>query len=256
MSSIIHHIKKFLHLIEAELALMGKGPYHCTVCGRNVSKFLAFNGRKNALCPNCKSLERHRALILHLNKLSRDLALSSFDIETGETKACSVLHFAPEQGLSQHKVFRNFQYFSSDPSPKMGAMFQWFLGDDPLTEVPDNRFQLIICSHVLEHVEKDSEAMKTLYRILAPGGYLLVMVPLSRSSDEIFEDPNVKTPEDRLRVYGQDDHVRLYSKKGMKERLSAAGFDVSMIEPNNEKDHKKFGLHSWDFIFQANKPKA
>ena len=44
-------------------------------------------------------------------------------------------------------------------------------------ELPDGSFDLILCSHVLEHVPDDRAAMSELHRVLAPGGLALVLTP-------------------------------------------------------------------------------
>jgi SAM-dependent methyltransferase len=43
--------------------------------------------------------------------------------------------------------------------------------------VPDNSFTTVYASHVLEHVHDPGIALENWYRILAPGGYLLISVP-------------------------------------------------------------------------------
>jgi len=91
--------------------------------------------------------------------------------------------------------------------------------------LPDCTFDLLLCSHVLEHVDDDRQAMRELHRVLRPGGLALVCVPLDESRDETYEDPTVVDPKDREREFLQFDHVRLYGND-MEARLREAGFDV------------------------------
>lgn len=43
--------------------------------------------------------------------------------------------------------------------------------------VPDNQFQTVYASHLLEHLDDPVTAIKNWYRILRPTGYLIVCVP-------------------------------------------------------------------------------
>ena len=89
-----------------------------------------------------------------------------------------------------------------------------------------NKFDLIICSHVLEHVPNDHAAMSELFRVLKPGGQAIMMVPIVKSLDTVLEDPKETNVEERWRKFGQDDHIRLYNSSGFVSRLNKAGFKV------------------------------
>ena len=75
---------------------------------------------------------------------------------------------------------------------------------------PDNSYDVIICSHVLEHIENDRKAMKELYLILKEGGFAILQVPISYSLEKTFEDNSIDTPDGREFAFGQNDHVRIY----------------------------------------------
>ena len=92
-------------------------------------------------------------------------------------------------------------------------------------QYPDDSFDAIYCSHVLEHVPDDAKAMSELYRVLKPGGWAILAVPIR--GDTTFEDPTTTEPEERERLFGQSDHVRYYGKD-FKDRLEAAGFEVKV----------------------------
>jgi SAM-dependent methyltransferase len=92
--------------------------------------------------------------------------------------------------------------------------------------LPDGAFDAIICTHVLEHVQDDAAAIAELYRVLAGGGWMIVMVPLDVNRSETYEDPEVRSERDRELRFGQADHVRLYARD-IVGRLQAPGFAVT-----------------------------
>jgi SAM-dependent methyltransferase len=94
---------------------------------------------------------------------------------------------------------------------------------------PDGAFDVVICNHVLEHIPDDRRAMRELRRVLRPGGLAVLQHPVQDRPDT-YEDPGVVDPVERLRVFGQEDHVRIYGWD-MLDRLRTAGFqDVATPE--------------------------
>jgi len=188
----------------------------CPVCEGHYRKFLPYGytkhtSRENALCPNCFSLERHRLLWLFLHERT-DFFKSSL----------KVLHIAPEQCF--YKKFRalpNLDYTTGDlVSPIADVHFD-------IQEIPfkDDSFDVVICNHVLEHVDDDMKALKEFYRILKPGGFAILQVPQDYTLKKTYEDPSITDPDEREKHFLQKDHLRLYGLD-YADRLSAAGFEV------------------------------
>ena len=117
-------------------------------------------------------------------------------------------------------------------------------------ELPDDAFDAVICSHVLEHVPDDAAAMRELRRITAPGGFTLVMVPLALDRATTYEDPSVTAPDARRRAFLQHDHVRLYAPD-IADRLGDAGFDVEVVDMRAElgDEAARYGLLASDLVF-------
>src|SRR5262249_15782570 len=90
----------------------------------------------------------------------------------------------------------------------------------------DESVDVILCSHVLEHVADDRRAMREMHRVLRPGGWAIVLVPIRKNQQTTFEDPDVVSPEERTRLFGQADPVRRYGRD-IKTRLEDAGFAVT-----------------------------
>ena len=139
-----------------------------------------------------------------------------------------ILHIAPEACLREKlKALPSVEYVAGDKH-ETGYTYPAGTVDLDVTKLPfpDERFDLILCSHVLEHVPQDRLAMRELYRVLAPGGLGILMVPIKADLQVTQEDPSVVDPKERERLYGQFDHVRLYGSD-YSQRLRDAGFTVT-----------------------------
>jgi predicted SAM-dependent methyltransferase len=90
-------------------------------------------------------------------------------------------------------------------------------------------FDVLLCNHVLEHVSNDRQAMRELYRVLKPGGWAVLQSPVDKRRAQTFEDSTIISPQDRERLFGQRDHVRVYGRD-YKERLESAGFAVTIVD--------------------------
>jgi SAM-dependent methyltransferase len=88
----------------------------------------------------------------------------------------------------------------------------------------DGSIDLLVCYHILEHVEDDTSAMREIRRVLQPGGVALIQTPFKEG--DIDEDPTVRSPQERAARFGQWDHVRNYSTDGLARRLELQGFTV------------------------------
>ena len=113
-----------------------------------------------------------------------------------------------------------------------------------------NYFDLIICNHVLEHIQNDIDAMKELFRVLKLNGKAILQVPISKNSEKTFEDFSVTDPKERENIFGQFDHVRIYGQDYTK-RLESVGFSVECI--NISKEFSKYGLAIDEDIFIVTK---
>ena len=104
--------------------------------------------------------------------------------------------------------------------------------------IKDNTYDYILCNHVLEHVLDDKKAIEELYRVLKIGGVGIFQVPIDIKRDDTFEDNSITNKNERNKIFGQYDHVRVYGKDYFK-KLEEAGFKVKKIDyTKNMKDHE------------------
>ena len=194
----------------------------CPVCGKSYSKFLSYGtyNRDNVLCPGDLTLERHRLMWLYLKDFSTFFTAEKLN----------VLHIAPEQCF--HKKFqqqKNLNYLTADLISPIADM-HFDLHSIPLE---DNRFDVVFCNHVMEHVDDPLQCMKELYRVMKPGGWAIMQVPQDFNRTETFEDKNIITPEDREKYYWQKDHVRLFGTD-YPNWLEKAGFRVEVFDKESK----------------------
>jgi Methyltransferase domain len=168
-------------------------------------------------CPKCDASDRERLMAIYLDRIWPTLEGRG---------AIRLIDFAPAYPLSRKiRRYPSIEYRSADLSR---ADVQEHID---LTDIqyPDASFDVFLCSHILEHVPDDRRAMRELCRILKPGGFGLVLVPLVIGVDETHEDPTIKSVAQRWKYFGMGDHVRHYGKRDFVARLSEAGFTVEQL---------------------------
>lgn len=206
-----------LHALWQSLTRLKPVEAECTCCGQTGRfRLSGVPPRVGARCPNCFSLERHRLLRLYIN--------THPELVDGQR----ILHFAPEKSLRAYLSPRAAEYIGCDISPRPGDRRI----DIEAIDLPDASIDLVVCSHVLEHVD-DRKALSELRRIIAPGGTVLLMFPIIEGWAATYENPAVTTPAERIKHFGQEDHVRYFGADA-RDRMRAAGFfveDFTAVEP-------------------------
>jgi len=203
----------------------------CPVCGRSSRRFKPspIDRREDAQCVYCGALERHRLVWLFIQKKT-----NLFD---GKPK--TMLHVAPESCFEpRFRKHLGDNYLTADLFNRR-AMVRMDVAD---IQYADQSFDIIACSHVLEHVQDDRRAMREFFRVLKNDGWAILLVPIT--SEHTIEDPSIVDPKERLRVFGQEDHVRRYGPDVV-DRLREAGFTVEIIGINdlvNDKEAIEMGL--------------
>lgn len=217
----------------------------CPVCGGHFRKFLPYGYGKamdNRLCPKCLSLERHRLLWLYLKEKT--------DFFTAPLK---VLHFAPEQPfLKRFRALKNLDYTTADLDSPIADLHL----DVTAIDQPSDTYDVVICNHVLEHVSDANKAFAEIKRILKPGGWAILLVPINPDVDT-FEDPSVTDPKERERLFGQYDHVRQFGRD-YAEVLRKAGFKVTEDRiyyeiPDEQRERMHLARRGEEIIYRCEK---
>jgi predicted SAM-dependent methyltransferase len=225
----------------------------CFCNNKIIDSFQVFNKRNNALCPLCKSLERHRSVVLFFNN--------------NNIRFNKLLHFAPEAQLNKLFISISNKYICGDIDPKQYKIPNIIKID--ITNIPyKNEFDCIFASHVLEHIIDDRKAIKEIYNALVSNGRFIALIPQKLTSKSTYEDLSIVSETDRIKHFGQRDHVRCYGLD-FSQRLKDAGFYVKIhyVEACKEyinkmiydetkqfasnDDAKKYGLLINDIIYEC-----
>ena len=232
--------KKAARGLNHAAALVTRG-FFCPCCRKRVARWEDWSpSYKNVVCPRCGSHPRHRLIALYFDRFAPTL------------KNSSVLHFAPEKPIRRQIVEVAKEYISADLRPEGRAYemdrYEFLLNEIDMqadvTELPfpEQRFDVVVCSHVLEHVDDDAKALREIFRVLKYDGWALVQTPIDKCRATTLERPDIDTPALRLQYYHQEDHVRLYGRE-IFARFLASGFMPAIIPPESVcSDPKFFGL--------------
>jgi SAM-dependent methyltransferase len=192
-------------------------------------------------CPSCGAADKDRLYALYLTEY---LANNS---------NISILDIAPAKALKKFiNTYKNNKYRTADLYMK---------GVDDKVDITNmdiyssDKFDFVICSHVLEHVENDILAMKEIFRILSKTGKGIIMVPISLDLECDYELNKLMTEDERWQHYGQNDHVRGYSKNGFMNKLKSVGFEIEEITVKNYSKELfgKYGINESSVLYIVSK---
>lgn len=235
----------------------------CYICGKQFEKFSKYhiNNKsaevinyfqtvgsdiENFCCYYCNCIDRDRHLFMFFDKLSL----------WDKLKNAKILHFAPE--LSLEKKIESLlpkEYIKCDLFPRQE---DWKKIDITNIDFGDNCFDILICNHVIEHIPDYLQAFKEISRVLKKNGIAILQTPYSELLYNHFEDRNINTDELRLLFYGQEDHVRVMSKRQFFDELSQY-FTLNVVKNQslfNDNECLKYGVNKReDLIMVTNNKK-
>ena len=240
-----HYLQHVSHFFLRIFSLFLRGnKFEDPINGKTYRKLLPYGRlkpRENAIAPDSLSLERHRLMWLFLKNKTNFF-----------TDNLKFLHIAPEYCFIKiFKGMKNLDYLTADLiSP--WADVKMDVHDIPFEE---NTFDVVICNHVLEHVDDADKVMKEFYRVMKPGGWGIFQVPIDYNNSVTIEDKSVTDPRERERLYWQSDHLRLFGLD-YGDKLTAAGFKVTESNFINEIDPKlvkRYALDKNEIVYYCQK---
>jgi len=201
--------------------------------------------KEEYLCPVCGATDRDRLMIEYLKRMELPFAARKEPIK--------VLQIAPSNAIENWIMERcpNVIYHSTDLYMEEVT----FKADiQNMMCVADETYDIIICSHVLEHVQDDMRAMRELKRILRKDGICLFLVPVFLDADSIDEEWGLSEAEN-WRRFGQGDHSRVYSKQGLMDRMTEAGWYIHNLDINyfGEETFERTGLSDTSTLYLLTK---
>ncbi|MDH3424250.1 MAG: class I SAM-dependent methyltransferase, partial [Gemmatimonadota bacterium] len=233
------------------IAMLGRGllfvgrAFRCPCCGWSLRGFVGEWGilasNHDGYCPRCNAKARHRRLWIYLQE---HMSLSERDLR--------ILEVAPWWAISRRLMQApNIRFVGMDIA-RQGPHVT-VVGDVTRAPLASDSVDAALCTHTLEHIEDDRMALRELHRVLKPGGWAIVSVPLDLDAPT-YEDSSVTDPDDREREFGERGHVRLYGLD-IEDRLNEAGFSVELDRAEKIPDatRTRFGLRDDENLFVCRK---
>lgn len=164
------------------------------------------------------------------------------------TDTRKLLHIAPEPCLSA--VLRKQlgkSYLTADMTDPQADVQM----DICNIQYPDESFDAIICSHVLEHVPDDQKAIREFGRVLKKDGWVILLVPIdAEKTTEVKDIPDPRLRQQTLAI----DHVRMYGPD-FPDRLRSNNFKVVAVHATDflSKEEMRYMGIKPDTIFHCTK---
>lgn len=236
---------KFLYYCQSIMLLKIKKIFYCPIDDKRYRTFVKINNL--SLSRDSGARARHRFIWFYLKN----------ETELFNKKNISLLHISPEYNF--YEKLRKIKMINYHPVDKFEPGYDYLsltrnfdlLDENPASE----KYDFIICNHVLEHIIDDEKAIRNLFSLLADNGTLIVTVPILKNNQPTYEDFSIISPEERKKHFGQWDHVRYYGTD-ISERFQKAGFLVKTVKSGNyltEKQRKEFGIPDELYLFRLSK---
>ena len=224
LKSIKHAVKGTYIQASQVYYNMAGNTVECNICHYKSNHLASDNWHQYVICPSCKSTVRHRLLMAAFTLLDE---FSFEKLISGK----NVLHFAPEKKLEKLMRSQAGSYKTADFLAEGYAYshIDYNIDISAMKAIADESFDCVIACDVLEHVPDHIGAIREVYRVLKPNGYCLFTVPQKDHLKHTIEDLSITSPQERERIFGQRDHLRIYGDDFV-DMLTACGFEVTGVD--------------------------
>jgi SAM-dependent methyltransferase len=234
------------------------GSLFCNVCNNSFQKFVPFlpipddrNALEkynviagygdNVICPKCMSSSRERLVYAMLQN----------EIKYKNKK---ILQLAPERAI-YNLLKSKAAVITTDFTPSRYKHIDRKIQFADITNLPfqSEHFDIVIANHIMEHIPDDTKAMQEIFRVLKQNGQAILQIPYSTVLPKTIEDLYINDPVKQSKLFGQVDHVRIYSLNDYVKKLINTGFRVKVLQPIEFEKYQKFTLQPNEVFLEITK---
>ena len=200
------------------------GARRCCVCRWEGTAFQGVNHSESATCPQCGAIGRDRWLFHCLTTSV-----------SGIGKHTTLMETSPRLGDAyKDAMSAKVDYLASDYDQR--AHKADIAIDLQKIDLPDSYLDVLMTSHVLEHVPDTHAALDEIMRVLKPGGSMVLLVPVLQG---------VTAPPAEPEFHGDDTPVFWRFGLDLTKTLREHGFDTRLLCTADFERHAETGDPSW-----------
>lgn len=134
-----------------------------------------------------------------------------------------VLDIAPQDHEGANPYFTSASVETLDIDPKSGATYIADITQTNTDTLPNEHFDVVVCTEVLEHTLQPFDAVKEIRRILKPGGVVIVSTPFN------------------FRIHGPLPDCWRFTEHGL--RALFKDYEILTLDPLEEEDRFLMPIH-------------
>ena len=216
--SIARRILKKTRSVSRSIWLPYPKNVQCNICKWEGRHFLSDSWHDHINCPRCRSGIRQRLFIAALQNIEN----FSFD---RIVHSKNILNFAPEEIIKSTIQNEAGKYTTAD-FLRRGCDLKLDMSN--MSAIKNESYDIVIAFDVLEHVPDYQKALEEVHRVLSSNGFGIFTVPQKDSLLTTYEDSNIVTAEDRMKQFGQWDHLRIFGDD-FTNIVESKGFNVVAV---------------------------
>jgi SAM-dependent methyltransferase len=205
----------------------------CSICGWEGEFKNSDQAREGMHCGNCASTSRHRA-VMHV--LGEVIGTAGLPVFSWPSRKDLVILESSARGPHPVMLADKFDYYGTEFNPEKIASAPRSYADFQSLHYADGTFDLVIASDVFEHIRDDHKAFREIYRVLKPGGSLILTVPYNHDQPATIQrvdtagktDVHLLEPE----YHGGGGQTLAYRNYGrdLLSLIRGAGFSVARLD--------------------------